>query len=268
MSNHIISMAYKRDLRTAMRKSVMVLLADKASDDGSGVYASKQTMADELCCSKQTVIDTIKGFLEEGLISELGRRGNLRGYTVEYGINLDALEALPLVACHAARQSRGLTGQAAGPVKGRRPTGQPAGPKPSLNHPIKQTQVARALPDDWHPVTFGTGTKSLDVVNGWPPGELEAQLEHFTAHHRAKGSRFKDWQDAWSTWVLNSRRFGKREYDRHHDQSRGESRNPMVRAVLARQNERDTGRQAGNPLVRAGLAFEAEHAARSETDFE
>lgn len=207
MSNHIISMAYKRDLRTPMRKSVMVLLADKASDDGSGIYASKQTMADELCCSKQTVIDTIKGFLMEGLVSEVGRRGNQRGYTVEYGINLGALEALPLVACHAARRSKGLTGQAAGPVKDSPGTGQAAGPKPSLTPHKKQTQGAHALPGDWHPVPFGAGTKSLDVVSGWPPGEFEAQFEHFAAHHRAKGSRFKDWQDAWSTWVLNSRRY-------------------------------------------------------------
>ena len=59
VSNHLISATYKRDLRTPMRKSVMALFADKASDDGTGIYASKQTMADELCCSKQALLDTV-----------------------------------------------------------------------------------------------------------------------------------------------------------------------------------------------------------------
>ncbi|MFD0823440.1 hypothetical protein ACFQ0D_35145, partial [Micromonospora zhanjiangensis] len=119
MSNHLISATYKRDLRTPMRKSVMALFADKASDDGTGIYASKQTMADELCCSKQALLDTIKAFMLEGLLVEVGKRRVANGFTVEYGIVVDALEALPLVKCHAdraARQSISLTGQPAGPV--------------------------------------------------------------------------------------------------------------------------------------------------------
>lgn len=118
MSNHLISTTYKRNLRTPMRKSVMALLADKASDDGSGIYASKQTMADELCCSRQAVIDTIKGLEADGLLVVLGHRKAPNGYTVEYAIEVDQLEALPLVACHAARAntSSRLTGQRRGRV--------------------------------------------------------------------------------------------------------------------------------------------------------
>ncbi|AYJ87649.1 hypothetical protein D3Y57_19130 [Sphingomonas paeninsulae] len=116
MSNHIISMAYKRDLRTAMRKSVMVLLADKASDDGSGIWASKKTMADELCCSKQTVIDTVQQFIDEGLLVKLGERRNANGYTVEYGIDMAALAATPMVKCHQDKGSSDWTGKPAGPV--------------------------------------------------------------------------------------------------------------------------------------------------------
>jgi biotin operon repressor len=123
MSNHLISAVYKRDLRTPMRKSVMALLADKASDDGAGIYASKQTMADELCCSKQAVLDTIKALMAEGLLIELGTRRAPNGHTIEYGIVVDALDALPLVKCHADREERqrnrstAQTGQRAVPVK-------------------------------------------------------------------------------------------------------------------------------------------------------
>ncbi len=40
----------------------------------------------------------------------------------------------------------------------------------------------------------------------------EEVFEHFENHHRAKGSRFKDWNRAWYTWVQNQYRFqgGKR----------------------------------------------------------
>lgn len=249
MSNHIISMAYKRDLRTAMRKSVMILLADKASDDGSGIYASKQTMADELCCSKQTVIDTIKGFVTEGLLEETGQRRNVNGFTVEYGIVVAALEAVPLVGCHAARQSNSQTGQPAEPVKETKGTGQPAGPKPSKNPQVKHTDCARALPDDWKPALFGPKTKSREVVDGWPPGELESQVEHFVAHHRSKGSKFKDWQDAWSTWVLTSRRFGVRKNgnDRQGSTNTNRGRDGFLNACF----EAADG-QAGHSFARDG----------------
>lgn len=121
----------------------MVLLADKASDDGSGIWASKQTMADELDCSRQAVINTIKGLIDDGLLSEVGQRQNANGFTVEYRIIVPALEALPLVKCHASRQSNvrvnlvdgstSLTGQSGGQVNDIDPTRQPGGHKPSLN---------------------------------------------------------------------------------------------------------------------------------------
>lgn len=215
MSNHIISAVYKRQLGSHMRKSVMALLADKASDDGSGIWASKQTLADELCCSKQTVIATVQAFLADGLLVECGTRKCATGATVEYGINVEALEALPLVACHASKQSKTLTGQAPIPVKSTAPRGQAAGPKPSrtprLPKKDKPSLVAREkieLPDDWEPKEFGVYTQSRKVVDGWPPGEIDRQLEHFRAHHRKLGNKFKDWQEAWSTWVLNARNFG------------------------------------------------------------
>lgn len=118
MSNHLISLAYSRNLRTVMRNSLMILFADKASDDGGGIYASKQTMADELCCSRQAIIDTIKGFLadEPPLIVKEGNIKNNNGFTVVYSINVDALMNLPLVNCHAKRSSR-LTRQAGLHVK-------------------------------------------------------------------------------------------------------------------------------------------------------
>ncbi len=164
MSNHLISLAYTRDLRTSMRKAMLVLMADKASDDGSGIWAAKQTMADELCCSKQTVIDTIKAFVAEGLVSECGQRKSPNGYTVEYSLRVDALEALPLVKYHADKGSRKLTGQPALPVNEPDLTGQPAGPKPSLTSPPLDNSSELSPPIE---IQSEKGLKPEHVVEAW-----------------------------------------------------------------------------------------------------
>jgi hypothetical protein len=91
MSNHLISEVYRRQVGNMARNAVMVLLADKASDDGSGIWASKQRMADE--------------------IRETGERRCLNGFTVEYAIDVAALHALPLVKSHSDNPSKDLTRQ-------------------------------------------------------------------------------------------------------------------------------------------------------------
>lgn len=128
MSNHLISMVYKKDLRTPMRKSVMALLADKASDGGGGIYASKQTIADELCCSRQAIIDTIKQFVADGLLIEVGKRPSPNGFTIEYAIDVHELSDLPWVKSHDP--SIKLTRQPAVPVNVTQETRQPAGHEP------------------------------------------------------------------------------------------------------------------------------------------
>jgi hypothetical protein len=74
--------------------------------------------------------------------------------------------------------------------------------------PKGSSKKRRPVPDDWQPVEFTIGSESRKVVDSWPPGELPAQVEQFKAHHRSKRNTFIDPQDAWSTWVLNTRKWG------------------------------------------------------------
>lgn len=257
MSNHLISEAYKRQIGNMARKAVMVLLADKASDDGTGIWASKQRMAEELGASKQTVIATIKSLIADGLVKEDGQRRCANGYTIQYAINVRSLRALPLVKSHAIDQSENLTGQNAAPVNESDLTSQIVlpdqsedltqtllnPPEPPIKNTHKRERVSSHLiPEGWKPSQFGIGTKSRAVVDGWPPGECEAQLEHFTAHHRGKGNRFTDWQDAWSTWVLNNRRFGGGNNGRSNQNFRaGSGGGPDKRSGLAKALDRGIG---------------------------
>jgi hypothetical protein len=41
------------------------------------------------------------------------------------------------------------------------------------------------------------------------------ELESFRAHHGKEGSKFVDWQKAWSTWILNTVRFARERHSHH-----------------------------------------------------
>jgi len=261
VSNHLISAAYKRDLRTPMRKSVLALLADKASDDGSGIYASKQTMADELCCSKQALLDTIKAFIVEGLLVELGKRRAPNGFTVEYGIVVSALEALPLVKCHAdrlARQSTRLTGQPAGPVNemdrstGLTPPVQQVDPNPPEPSSSKATPSSRArtrdpklkpfrMPEDWRPVRFADDSVAREIVDRrgreWGRRALES-FRSWAANADDKDGigRKLNWQQAWVKWVIkqdsdDGQRSGQRVAGNDRGGSAGDGRGTTLAAA-------------------------------------
>jgi len=82
--------------------------------------------------------------------------------------------------------------------------------RPEAREKTKVTTLAKSLlPDDWQPKPFGIEAESRKIVDSWSPAEFKRQVESFKAHHRGNGNRWKDWQDAWQTWVLNSVKFGR-----------------------------------------------------------
>jgi uncharacterized protein YdaU (DUF1376 family) len=68
----------------------------------------------------------------------------------------------------------------------------------------------RGLPDGWEPQPFGPETDTWQILAGWSIADCDRELAAFRDHHRAKGSKFSDWQAAWGTWVRNSHAFSKR----------------------------------------------------------
>lgn len=82
-----------------------------------------------------------------------------------------------------------------------KPSGSSSSARKRANpRPVGKTMLS----DDWLPAQFGEDTKCRKIVDSWPPGELEHQVEKFHASHTSRGSMFDDWQAAWKTWVLNS----------------------------------------------------------------
>ncbi|MEG3662030.1 hypothetical protein [Celeribacter halophilus] len=94
MSWRIANECAERRFGSAARKQIIMFLADKASDDGSGIWCSKGTIQRHTELSESTVKRTIIDFLREGILIETGRRHCKNGYTVIYRIVLERVAAL------------------------------------------------------------------------------------------------------------------------------------------------------------------------------
>lgn len=64
---------------------------------------------------------------------------------------------------------------------------------------------AQQIPDDFEL----TDTMRQYLLDRVPQANPESEFEQFCNHHRAKGSRMKDWQAAWRTWVGNAAKWQK-----------------------------------------------------------
>lgn len=132
MSRHVAALVYAKRVGSMARKSILAYCAERANDDGSGVWASKVRIAKEVECSKQTVIETIRGFVAEGILSESGRRKTPHGYVVEYRINVALVVALPTAIedlYSVDDQSSSLTGPILDRSTELTPRGQATGPQ-------------------------------------------------------------------------------------------------------------------------------------------
>ena len=111
-----------------------MFLADKASDDGSGIWCSKGTIQRHTELGETTVKRTIRDFLKEGILVETGARGCKNGFTVVYRIDLARIEALELTAEPDIETGATVDPVQSGPGTGATVAGVPGPPRPP-NHP-------------------------------------------------------------------------------------------------------------------------------------
>lgn len=184
MSITLMAATWNLDIPST-EKMVLMCLADYANDEGENCWPAVATLARKCSKGDRTIQGAIKWLAQAGYLIAHERPGKSTAYHLN-----------PRRICTPA--------ESAPPQK---PTRTPAesAPKPPRN--TIKNKNAHELPENWEPKEFGPETKTRKAMDAWPPGEIEAQLEHFTAHHRARGNTFKNWDDAWSTWVLNGRKF-------------------------------------------------------------
>jgi uncharacterized protein YdaU (DUF1376 family) len=83
-------------------------------------------------------------------------------------------------------------------------------PKGSISASAKKPSK-KTLPKDWFPEAFSPSSKCAKIIGTWSPSDMSDHLEHFRAHHEARGTKFENWQSAWQTWVINSDKFKPRQ---------------------------------------------------------
>ncbi|MEP4247360.1 hypothetical protein [Tateyamaria sp.] len=134
MSWRVANECAERSFGSAARKQIIMFLADKASDDGSGIWCSKGTIQRHTELSESTVKRSINDFLREGVLIETGRRLCQNGYTVIYRIVLERVASMETTA-----EPDILTGVTVNPVQPEPGTGSTVtgvrGPRWTPNHP-------------------------------------------------------------------------------------------------------------------------------------
>jgi len=95
MSHIAAGLVQRRRTGSFASKAVLLFMAGFASDDGTGIWTSKTNIAADLEMSKRTVQRAVDALREQGLISQIGQRKCRHGFTVEYRIDLAAVEKLP-----------------------------------------------------------------------------------------------------------------------------------------------------------------------------
>lgn len=199
---------------------------------------SVREMAEAWGWSKSAVDRFIQRLIDEDMVistrAKTGTAGGTTSGTARSIITICNYAKYQDVPKEGGTASEPQRGTAAGQQRDIKEQGNQELPNGS---PPKPARVRKApIPEAWEPGPFSLGSESREIEDGWPPGERRAQLEQFHAHHRAKGNTFTDPQSAWSTWVLNSRKFGN---GRQHPHS-------------AKPSTRDIGERVAASFARAG----------------
>ena len=168
MCKHLVSLVYSKTVGSAIRKAVLGYMADRANEEGDGIFSSKGRIARETEVSESSVKRAIREFLAEGLIYEVGKRHYANGATIIYAINRAAVEALPdaqkgpLIAPHPTPATVNPGHGEPPPRPPRTPT--PATVAPHPGHGGPQTTLNHHEPPrtTTHPPDGGAGADDAD----------------------------------------------------------------------------------------------------------
>jgi len=206
MSIRVMSAVWDLDLPDS-EKLIALALADWCSDEGI-CWPSVAQIAKKSSKSERTVQGALISLEKRGYLTRDQKPGKGCLYTLTPAGAAPRSDNTPADA--APPQPLRKTPAAAAPNTSGT-TNTPKRASPSLG--ARTPKRASSIPESFAPVMTG---KTADCVNGWPPGRLDDELEHFADYHRANGTTSHDWQASWRTWVKNSKKWEPKNGKRHH----------------------------------------------------
>lgn len=229
MSWPLTGLVARKVIGSPVRRLVLLTMASRANDDGTGIFASFSSMARDCELSRATVKRTVKEFESEGLVKQVGTRACLNGETNDYTIQVCAVETLtdiertpvqrePGAARTRPKEKNGVHAEPGFPREpgSERPqTRVTVTPKPIQEPLVVDVAAARAREADlWHDrlveakaraegacnLTNGNihhvaDLKRLVQVEGcdWHEDVLPA-IDRLSASFKAKGRLFHGWK--------------------------------------------------------------------------
>lgn len=162
MSYHVEALCDRRKFGSATRKQIIMYLANKASDDGTGIWCSKHTIARHTELSLATVKRIIREFLVEGMLVATGmRETSIHGQTVIYRIVLERVNQLePLLR----EKPQGLTGLMVNPVQVMPATGVTMSPPPGSQRPPNNPKNHPITPPPSRPLAREADEADLEPI--------------------------------------------------------------------------------------------------------
>jgi len=148
MSNLVSNFIQTKKVGSSTKKAILMYMADKASDDGSGVWVSKKNMCADLELSVRALQINIKLLLMYEFLIESGRKKCKNGYTIDYTINLEAFNI-----CKSTRQTPALDAPPQemhpSPRTSCTPTPASDAPKPPLEPSLEPIISVKDILNDW-----------------------------------------------------------------------------------------------------------------------
>jgi hypothetical protein len=218
MSSEALAWAFKQDCKSSSVKFTLVALCECANYRTGRITPSIEHLCEITGQNRKTIISNVAELEQQGLITDTGERV---GRTKQIKVYQADMGSVPK-AERSQKRNSSENGRKQSQKRDTEPSWEPSSNKTKGRHP---------LPANWEPREFGAGTKSRKIVDGWPPGTLDEQVERFGAHHRKLGNKFDDWQAAWSTWVLNWKEFNHGDNIRRGGGQRPDKRSGLARAI-------------------------------------
>ena len=208
-------------------KLVLIAFADHVDKVSAECYPSVAALCEWTGCDRKTVMKSTASLEAAGLLIDTGRRCGRTRQVKIYRLPVETVpEAAPLA------ETVPETGQLKGtvfPAKGsqKRDTEPPKEPisQKTSSSSRKRAPAKAAIPNDFVPMMTG---KTAAVVDGWPPGRVETEIEAMLDWHAKEGKLSADWQASWRTWVRNSTR-----WETNNEQSRQTGRAPANRSAAS-----------------------------------
>lgn len=190
------------ELATPTELVVYAWLADHADRENGVCWPGQDRLARLAGVSDRTVRTALQGLAEKGCVSQT-RRG--LGLTNVYIVRRAFPDDLPPLQSGPEADFRSDRKQTSVAVR------KPPSDKPEPVEPEPENHIALS-----RKTTAPTGLTVTDAMSEWARTkglsvDLERETEQFLDHHRAKGSKFKDWTAAWRTWMRNAQKWAPAE---------------------------------------------------------